>query len=211
VSPFLLLPLLLRWSSEKLSEPSSSLAWPRTRSTTFQPPSPTQSPPAAIPVAELRPSPWAAPSQPSPAKLSLPLESPAFARAKPPSLGPRTGPPATGHHPSLGWFATPSGRDAVPPPRSRWQVGPQRRRHPRAQRRLPLALGPPLGRKRSRARAWGGPKAVSPAQEKKNSLFFFLFPPFFHLNGFLNILCTKNYQKGFPRLHTIMLLENDTL
>jgi hypothetical protein len=94
VSPFLLIPLLLRWSREKLSEPSGSLTRPRTRSATFQPSSPTQSPPVAIPDAELRPSPWAAPSQPSPTELSLPLESPASARAKPPSLGPRTGPPA---------------------------------------------------------------------------------------------------------------------
>jgi hypothetical protein len=61
VSPFPLLPLPLRWSSEKLSEPSSSLTRPRTRSTTFQPPSPTQSPPAAIPAAELRPLPVGSP------------------------------------------------------------------------------------------------------------------------------------------------------
>jgi hypothetical protein len=56
-----LFPLPLRWSSEKLSEPSSSLTRPRTRSTTSQPPSPTQSPPAAIPAAELRPLPVGSP------------------------------------------------------------------------------------------------------------------------------------------------------
>jgi hypothetical protein len=63
----------------------------------------------------------------------------------------------------------------------------------------------------ARARARGGPKAVSPGPEERNSLFFFFFHPFSHLNSFLNILCTKNYQKGFPRLHKIMLLENGTL
>jgi hypothetical protein len=46
--------LPLRWSSEKLSGPSSSLTRPRTRSTTSQPQSLTQSPPAAIPAVELR-------------------------------------------------------------------------------------------------------------------------------------------------------------
>jgi hypothetical protein len=49
-----LLPLPLRWSSKKLSEPSSSLTRPRTRNTTSQPQSLNQSPPAAIPAAELR-------------------------------------------------------------------------------------------------------------------------------------------------------------
>jgi hypothetical protein len=51
-SPLLSLPL--RWSSENLSEPSSSLTKPRTRSTTSQPQSLTQSPPAVIPAVELR-------------------------------------------------------------------------------------------------------------------------------------------------------------
>jgi hypothetical protein len=204
-----------------------------------------------IPAAELRPSPWAAPSQPPLAKLSLPLELPASARAKPPSLGPRTGPPAAsrrqaspaaGSSPSLGRFATPSGRDAVspPPPRARGPGGP----HPSPHPPRPAAVSPPpppppalagkwahsnavtLAAAPSPPRSWAatGPKALQrarsrpgwaksrvPSPGKRNSLFFFFFHPFPHLNSFLNILCTKNYQKGFPRLHTIMLLENDTL
>jgi hypothetical protein len=136
VSPFPLLPLPLRWSSEKLSEPSSSLTRPRTRSTTFQPPSPTQSPPAA-------------PSQPSPSELGLPLESPASARAKPPSLGPRTGPPAANRRqahrrPALlpRSAGSPHRLAATPlPPRSRWQVGPQQRRHPRDRAVSPSLMG----------------------------------------------------------------------
>jgi hypothetical protein len=189
------------------------------------PPSSPRPPPRAhrrrSPPRNSAPSPWAAPSQPPLAKLSLPLELPALARAKPPSLGPRTGPPAAsrrqaspaaGSSPSLGRFATPSGRDTVSPPRSRWQVGPQQRRHPRSRAVSPSLLGRHCAESASaRARARGGPKAVSPAQER-GILFSFSFSTLFsHLNSFLNILCTKNYQKGFPRLHTIMLLENDTL
>jgi hypothetical protein len=189
VSPFLLLPLLLRWSGKKLSEPSSSLTWPRTRSTTFQPPSPPRAHRRRSSPRISTPSPWAAPSQPSPAKLSLPLESPASARAKPPSLGPRTGPPAAsrrqaspaaGSSPSLGWFATPSGHDAVSPPHS-LASGPTATPSPSQPCCLPLALGPPLGRKRfsARARVRDGPKAVSPAQER-GILFSFSFShPFF--------------------------------
>jgi hypothetical protein len=71
-------------------------------------------------------------------------------------------------------------------PRSRWQVGPQRRRPPHAPRRPPpLAHGPPLGRKhsRARARARGGPKALSPAQERRNpfSFSFSTLFPFFKI------------------------------
>jgi hypothetical protein len=73
VSLFLLLPLLLYWSGKELSEPSSSLASPRTQSATFQPPFPTRSPPAAIPAAELRPFPVSSPLPTPPlAKLNLP-------------------------------------------------------------------------------------------------------------------------------------------
>jgi hypothetical protein len=60
-----LLPLPLRWSNEQLSELSSSLTKPRTRSTTSQPQSLTQSPPAAIPAAELRHRPPDNPPTPS--------------------------------------------------------------------------------------------------------------------------------------------------
>jgi hypothetical protein len=138
-------------------------------------------------------------------------------------LGRRTGPPAVSRRqasPATGFFfslARPV-RPAVWPrrrflPPSRWQVGPQERRHPRSRAVFPLALGPSLGRKRfsARARARGGPKAVPPAQER-GVLFSFSFPPFFPFkNSFLNILCTRNCQKEFPRLHTIMLFENGTL
>jgi hypothetical protein len=186
VSPFLLLPLLLRWSGKKLSEPSSSLTWPRTRSTTFQPPSPPRAHRRRSSPRISTPSPWAAPSQPSPAKLSLPLESPASARAKPPSLGPRTGPPAASHRqaspaagssPSLGRFATPSGRDAVPPPfAGKWA-------HSNA---VTLAAAPspprswaaarPKALQRARSRP-GRAKSRVPSPGKRNSLFFFFFPP----------------------------------
>jgi hypothetical protein len=99
-------------------------------------------------------------------------------------------------------------------PRSRWQVGPQRRRHPHAPRRpRPPSL---MGRRwavrtPARARARGGPKALSPAQERRNPFSFSFSTLFPFLNSVLNILCTKDYQKGFPRSHTIMMLENDTL
>jgi hypothetical protein len=82
------------------------------------PPSSPRPPPRAhrrrSPSRNSAPSPWAAPSQPPLAKLNLPLESPTSARAKPPSLGPGTGPPAVsrrqaspaaGFSPALGRFA----------------------------------------------------------------------------------------------------------
>jgi hypothetical protein len=95
------------------------------------------------------PSPWAAPSQPSPSELGLPLESPASARAKPPSLGPRTGPPAANRRqahrrPALlpRSAGSPHRLAATPlPPRSRWQVGPQQRRHPRDRAVSPSLMG----------------------------------------------------------------------
>jgi hypothetical protein len=167
------------------------------------------------------PSPWAAPSQPSPAELGLPLESPASARAKPPSLGPRTGSPTASRRqahrrPALLSLARPVRHTVWPrrrfPPRSRWQVGPQQHRHPRGRAVSPALMGRRWAVSApARARARGGPKTLPPAQERRILFSFFLFHPFSHLNSFLNILCTKNYQKGFPRIHTIMLLENDTL
>jgi hypothetical protein len=115
-----LLSLPLRWSSEQLSEPRSSLTKPRTRSTTSPPQSLTQSPPAAIPAAELRHL---------PADSPLPtLGSPASARAKPPPRGPRTGPPTANRRrahrrpaflPRSAGSPAPSGRGAVFPLRSR--------------------------------------------------------------------------------------------
>jgi hypothetical protein len=135
------------------------------------------------------PSPWAAPSQPSPSELGLPLESPASARAKPPSLGPRTGPPAANRRqahrrPALlpRSAGSPHRLAATPlPPPLSLASGPAATPSPSRPRHLPLAHGPPLGRKRSRARARarGGPKTLSLAQERRNSLFFFSFPPFF--------------------------------
>jgi hypothetical protein len=167
------------------------------------------------------PSPWAAPSQPSPAKLSLPLESPASAHAKPPSLGRRTGPPAASRRkasPAAGLFslarpvrpAVWPRRHFLPPLAGKWA-------HSNA---VTLAVAPspprswavtgPQALQRARSRP-GWAKSRVPSPGERNSLFFFFFHPFPHLNSFLNILCTKNYQKGFPRLHITMLLENGTL
>ena len=190
------------------------------------PPSSPRPPPRAhrrrSPPRNSAPSPWAAPSQPTPAKLSLPLESPALAHAKPPPLGRRTGPPAASRRqasPTTGFFSLARPVRPAVWPRRRFlpplslASGPTATPSPSQPRRLPLALGPPLGRKRfsARARARDGPKAVSPAQERGIPFSFSFSTPFSHLNSFLNILCTKNYQKGFPRSHTIMMLENDTL
>jgi hypothetical protein len=130
------------------------------------------------------------PSQPSPAKLSLPLESPASARAKPPSLGPRTEPPAAsrrqaspaaGSSPSLGRFATPSGRDAVfsPPPfAGKWahSNAVTLAAAPSPPRSWPAAGPKALQRARSRS---GCAKSRVPSPGKRNSLFFFFFHPFF--------------------------------
>jgi hypothetical protein len=144
-------------------------------------PSPSPSPRAhrrRSPPRNSATSPWAAPSQPPLAELSLLLESPASARAKPPSLGPRTGPPAANHRrahrqpallPRSAGSPTPSGRNAASPLRSRWQVGPQRRRRPRAPAPSPLARGPQLGRKRARV----GQK--SPLAQQRRNPFSFSF------------------------------------
>jgi hypothetical protein len=188
------------------------------------PPSSPRPPPRAhrrrSPPRNSAPSPWAAPSQPPLAKLNLPLESPTSARAKPPSLGPGTGPPAAsrrqaspaaGFPPALGRFARRLAATPFPPPLS-LASGPSATVSPSRPRRFPLARGPLLGRKRLSARSrpgWAKNRVLGP--EERNSLFFFFFHPFSHLNSFLNILCTKNYQKGFPRSHKIMLLENGTL
>jgi hypothetical protein len=86
----------LCWSSERLNQPTSFPSLPRTQHTTFSPQSLAQSSPTAIPAAELCHLPADSPSRPPLAKSSLPLGSPAPARAKPPPRGPRTGPPAAG-------------------------------------------------------------------------------------------------------------------
>jgi hypothetical protein len=167
------------------------------------------------------PSPWAAPSQPSPAELSLPLESPASARAKPPSLGPRTGPPAASHRqahrrPALlpRSVGSPRRLAATPFPPAlagKWA-------HSDVVTLARSTVSPSLLGRRwavsasARALAPGVGQKPCPQPRKGEIPFLFSFStPFSHLNSFLNILCTKNYQKGFPRLHTIMMLENDTL
>jgi hypothetical protein len=98
-------------------------------------------------------------------------------------------------------------------PRSRWQVGPQRRRSPHAPRCPPSLMGRRWAVSTpARALAPGVGQKPCPQPRKGEILFLFLFPPFsLFLNSVLNILCTKNYQKGFPRSHTTMILENDTL
>jgi hypothetical protein len=170
------------------------------------------------------PSPWAAPSQPSPAKLSLPLDSPASARAKPPFLGPRTGPPAANRCRALRRPAfsparsagspAPSGRDAVSLPPLSLTSGPaatpsSSRARAVSPPRSWAAAGPKAHPRARSRRGWAKNRVPSPG--KKNFLFFFFSTPFSHLNSFLNVLCTKNDQKGFLRSHTIMMLENDTL
>jgi hypothetical protein len=136
-------------------------------------------------------SPWTVPSQPPLAELSLPLESPASARAKPPSLGPRIGPPAANRRrahrrpvllPRSAGSPTPSGRSAVSPPPLLLANGPQRRRHPRAPAPSPLTRGPQLGRKRARARSRpSGPKTL-PRPSGGEIPFLFLFFTFFSFN-----------------------------
>jgi hypothetical protein len=138
-------------------------------------------------------SPWAAPSQPPLAELSLPLESSASARAKPPSLGPRTGPPAAirrqAHRrpallPRSAGSPTPSGRNAVFPPSAladEWARGDAVvLAHPR---RLPSLVGrrwAVSAPARSLAPGVGQtPPPPPPSPAKKRSLFLFLFPPLF--------------------------------
>jgi hypothetical protein len=135
---------------------------PRTQSTTSPPQSLAQRPPAAIPAVELRHLPADSPSRPPLAKLSLPLGSPAPARAKPPPRGPRTGPPATnrrrahwrpGSLPADDRFTRAVRPWRCPPPSALANVWARSDAvAPAHPRRLP-AHGPQLGRKRSRARA----------------------------------------------------------
>jgi hypothetical protein len=174
-----LLSLPLRWSSEQLSEPSSSLTKPRTRSTTSQPQSLTQSPPAVIPAAELRHLPADSPLPTPLAKLSLPLESPASAHAKPPPRGPKTGPPAANRRqahrrpaflPRSAGSPAPSDCSAVSPPSAladEWAhsdaVVPP---HPRRLSR-PWAASAP-----SRALAPGWAKNSPPTQQRRNPFSF---------------------------------------
>jgi hypothetical protein len=135
---------------------------------------------------------------------------------------PRTRNRATGGKPPSSFRARP-----VFPPRSAGSpaVWPQRRFFSP----LSLASGPSsdavtLAAAPFPPRSWAaaGPKvpqrALAPGVGQKSCprpseriSLFFLFHPFSHLNSFLNILCIKNYQKGFPRSHKIMLLENGTL
>jgi hypothetical protein len=195
-------------------EPEAPLSSPRT---------PPRAHRRRSPPRNSAPSPWAAPSQPSPVELSLPLESPASARAKPPSLGPRTGPPAANRRrahrrPAFSparsaGSPVPSGRDVVSLPPLSLTSGPaatlSSSRARAVSPRLWAAAGPKVPpRARSRP-GWAKNRVPSPG--KKNSLFFFFSTPFSHSNSFLNILCTKNDQKGFLWSHTIMMLENDTL
>jgi hypothetical protein len=71
-------------------------------------------------------------------------------------------------------------RHFLPPPRSRWQVGPQRRRHPRAPRRLP----PLMGRRwavsaPARALAPGVGQKPCPQPRKGETSFLFFFSTLF--------------------------------
>jgi hypothetical protein len=147
-------------------------------------------------------SPRTAPSQPPLAELSLPLESPASARAKPPPRGPRTGPPAANRRrahrrpaflPHSAGSPTPSGRSAVSPPfaladewaRSDAVVPAHPGRLPR-----PWATSAP-----ARAFAPGWAKNPPPSPAEKKSLFLFLFPPFSHLISFLQYFMHQKLSK----------------
>jgi hypothetical protein len=170
-------------------------------------PSPSPSPRAhrrRSPLRNSATSPWTAPSQPPLAELSLPVESPASAHAKPPSLGPRTGPPAANrrraHRPfSLARPVRPRRLAATPFPPS--ALADEWARSDAVtlahSRRLPSARGPPLGRKRARARARarGGPKTLPPAQQRRD-LFSFSFSTFFsHLISFLQYFMHQKLPK----------------
>jgi hypothetical protein len=138
------------------------------------------------------PSPWAAPSQPTPAKLSLPLESPAPTHVKPPSLGRRTGPPAASRRqasPATGLFSLARPVRPTVWPRRRFlpplslASGPARAPSPSQPRRLPprsWAVAGPQALQRARSRP-GWAKSRAPSSGERNSLFFFFFHPFPHL------------------------------
>jgi hypothetical protein len=178
-------------------------------------------PPPAPPGPDSAPSPRAAPSQPPLAELSLPLESPGSARAKPPFLGPRTGPPAASHRqaqrrPALLPRSAGSPRRLAATPFSSFALAGEWARSD-AVTLAHRAVSPSLMGRRwavsapPRALAPGVGQKPCPQPRKGEISFLFLFHPFSHLISVLNILCTKNYQKRFPRSHTIMMLENDTL
>jgi hypothetical protein len=115
--------------------------------------------------------------------------------------------------PSLGRFAPPSGRDAVssPPLAGKWA-------HKSA---VTLAAAPSspslLGRRwaasaSARALAPGVGQKPCPQPRREEFSFLFLFPPFFPFKIVFSIFYVqKIIKKEFPRLHTIMLLENGTL
>ena len=156
------------------------------------PPSSPRSPPRAhrrrSPPRNSAPSPWAAPSQPPLVKLNLPLESPTAARAKPPSLGPGTGPPAASRRqasPAAGFSPRSAGSPAVwprrrflpPPLAGKWAL--KRRRYPRGRAVPPrpwAAAGPKAPQ---RALAPGVGQKPCPRPSREEFPFLFLFPPFF--------------------------------
>jgi hypothetical protein len=178
---------------------------PRTQSTTSPPQSLAQRPPAAIPAAKLRHLPTDSPLSAPLAKLSLPLGSPAPARAKPPPRGPRTGPPAANRrraHRRPGFLprrrpVRPRRQTVAPsPPPLSLISGPAVMSSLLRARAVSLALGPQLGRRpRARVpRAWLG-RNPPPTRLAGNSFFFFFshfFSPFSYIYLYADILCTKN-------------------
>jgi hypothetical protein len=148
-----------------------------------------ESPPAAIPAAELCHLPVDSPLPTPSGRIEPTLDSPASARAKPPSLGPRTGPPAANRRrahrrpallPRSASSPTPSGRNAVSSPPSaladKWaRSDTVVLAHPR---RLPLLVGRSWAVSApARALALGWAKNPPPAQQRRDLFFFF----FFHL------------------------------
>jgi hypothetical protein len=204
-SPLFSIPLC--WSSERLRQLTSFLLLPRTQHTALPPQSLARDHRRRSLPRSSATSPWTAPSHPPLAKLSLPLGSPAPARANPPPRGPRTGPPAASHRrahrrsaflPRSAGSPAPSDHSAVSPPPSAladgWArgdvVAPARpRRLPR-----PWAAAGPQARPRARARAWMG-RNPPPAQLAGFPFFFFFshfLSPFSYIYLYANILCTKN-------------------
>jgi hypothetical protein len=171
-SPLFSIPLC--WSSERLRQLTSFLLLPRTQHTALPPQSLARDHRRRSLPRSSATSPWTAPSQPPLAKLSLPLGSPAPARANPPPRGPRTGPPAASHRrahrrsaflPRSAGSPAPSDHSAVsPPPPLSLTGGPAvTSLLPRA-RAVSLARGPQLGRKRARAHALAPGWAEIPPQ-----------------------------------------------
>jgi hypothetical protein len=160
------------------------------------PPSSPRPPPRAhrrrSPPRNSAPSPWAAPSQPSPAKWSLPLESPAPPRAKASAHCPKTGPPAANRRRAHRRPGPPRGRPVHPPRQPDSVLFPLPFSLARGARgdavtfacpRRPLpwaATGPAHSHPRALAPGWA--RFLSPGPPELKPLFLFPFSAFSSFN-----------------------------